>query len=233
MNTVAQAGNLYGYTIEQMFWTIVAAAASTAHPHASTAYFNSEAVKCVDDFTIKPPGGANTPGGATVSQSNSYTYSFDDDNISAMINDRAGYFDISGNAVEMDPGVDPSRPIIFGAATYRQKALGLMKQMAPLYDGAGIQYGQNGSVDQMGYVVPPAGHLTDEWGLWYRRMEVTQRGDDVLPVLTGPIAPVTFYGPAIEITRSPDSNHMHVIGNGGAQIRISGNIHTDLQFSAP
>lgn len=230
-NIFALEGLLYQYTLSQLFWTLVAACKTTAHPHQGTAAYNSETpLYMVDDFTVTPSEGANTPGGASVSQSNSYTNSFDSDFIAEMINDRAGYFDISGNAVEMDPGMDPARPLIVGAPEYRQKALAIMNQMAPLYDGSGIDYGVKELVDQSGFVSPPAGHMTSgEFALWYRRLEASNEG----MTLTGPVAPVKFYGPTVEAVRSSSANHINILGYAGVAVRVSGKVDLDLQWSAP
>jgi hypothetical protein len=229
-DAMAKFGFLYGYTVDTMFWAILKNVLVTAHPYQGKAVFDSETpLYCVDDFTIIPANPSLAPGGASIAQSNKYAYSFDDTYIHAMIADRNEYFDFSGNAVEADPGINPSRPIILGHSQYKPKAEAIMMQMGQIYDGSGLKLGVNGSVDPVGFVSPPAGNLTDEWGLWYLRQEVSQR-DGV--VSTGPIAPVEFYPGTVEI-EPPREGVISVVGHGGVNIRVSGNIHTDLQWSTP
>jgi hypothetical protein len=222
------AANAAGLTLSKAFWDAVFTADSTSHPFTGAAVFNSLAINCVDSFTIKPPQGADTPGGATITQSNEYSLSFGDAAVTSMIADRAEYFDLGGNPVEANPGVDAVRPWMIVNADNQAEAKRLARQMGPLYDGTGIQEGQGDTTE--GVVVPFAGSTTSRWALWYRREERTNVSGQK-PVLTGPIAPIVWGMPRIRIVEQDKRNYVSILGLGHWGIRYSAQIDRDLQLS--
>lgn len=231
INEAAQMGRLFGETVARSFWATVFALDSTAHPYTGRPVFNSAAINCVDAFVLKPPGGARTPGGATVNQTNELGLSFSDRNVAAGIAARDGFFDLSGHAVVGSPGPDAARPIMVGEATLRQEAEGISGQMAPLYNGSGIQWGVKNMVES-GFVIPPAGVATaGKWLLWWRSLVAGNLPGQMS--LVGPVAPVFFYGPDVRINESEDKNNINIIGSGGYTIRISGDVDRDVVMSTP
>jgi hypothetical protein len=223
------AANAAGLTLANAFWTAVFGADATSHPFTGAAVFNSAAINCVETtFTIKPPQGAATPGGATITQGNKYALSFGDSSVTEMIADRAEYFDLSGNPLEANPGVDAVRPWMIVNADNQAEAKRLARQMGPLYDGTGIQEGQGDTTE--GVVVPFAGATTSRWALWYRREERSFVAGQK-PVVTGPIAPIVWGVPRIRIEEQDKRNYVSLLGLGHWGIRYSAQIDRDLQLS--
>lgn len=222
------AANAANLTLSLAMADAIQNAQTTAHPFTGTDVFDGASINCIDSFTLKPPQGAETVGGATISQTNEYGLAFGDRSVGELIAERAGYFDFSGNPVENDPGVDPTRPWMIVPPQNQDEAKRIAQQLGPLYDGSGIQEGKGGQVE--GVIVPPAGMTTSDWFLWYRRQQASAVPGQ-MPVLTGPIAPVTWGPPRIEIRRQSRRNYISILGLGHWAIRYSHHIHTDLQGS--
>jgi hypothetical protein len=231
VNEAANMGRLFGLTVARDFWGIVGALNGTSHPYTGRPVFSSAAVDCVDSYTIVPPNTTRAPSGSPFSQSNELDLAFSDTAVAAGIARRDGFFDLAGNPMKGDLGPDAQRPIMIGDADLRQEAEGIAGQMAPLYDGAGIQWGVRNMVES-GFVIPLAGSgLAGKWLLWWR--SITRGVQPGQRTMVGPVAPLFFYGPNVRFNEAEDTNYINIIGSGGYAIRISGDVDRDVIMSIP
>lgn len=226
-NTLATLGRLGGLTLTRAFWTAVKAVASTAHPYSGTAYVGPSGagsgggtVYIADEHKWFPPNVT------AFEQANLLGVSFGAPGLKTAIDQRLGFYDVSGNELAYE---NEEKPFLIVPGTYLQTAHDLMKQMGLIYDGSGLQ---SGSFQERaeGVVQIPGPSTTTNWGLWWRTRVIDTNGQ---AHFIGPIRPWLRFPPRLTFAEAESSHHIICKAEMEYAIVYSLDAHLNLVWSAP